>query len=231
MEFEKPLIAGTILKRYKRFLCDIEVDGNILTAHCPNSGSMKGIPLNDAPAMISPADNPARKLKYTLEMIHNGSVWVGTNTMRTNLIAHEGMQTGAIRELASFDTIKREVKISAKSRIDFVGYTADEPCYIEVKNVSLVEGQTALFPDAVTTRGQRHLDELIELRNNGWRAAMLYIIQRTDCTYFAPAQEIDPIYAKKLTEAAQAGVEIIAYQAEVSPQQIQILKPITVNLP
>ncbi|RJP61708.1 MAG: DNA/RNA nuclease SfsA [Candidatus Auribacter fodinae] len=231
MRFDEPLIPCTLLKRYKRFMCDIILDHHIspVIAHCPNSGSMKGIPLTNVPAMVSFNDAPGRKLKYTLEMVHNGNCWIGTNTWNTNTIAQQSIEAGVIAELKGFDTLRREVKISDKSRIDFVLDYPDHTCFVEVKNVSLVENNTALFPDALTERGQKHIDELIALKSKGHRAIMLYIVQRTDCSSFAPAVEIDPVYASKLKTALKSGIEALVYQANVAPDSITLIKKLNIR--
>jgi len=231
MKFKQPLHCGTILKRYKRFLCDVLLDnGNVkITAHCPNSGSMKGIPLNDVKVMLSYNPSPTRKYPYTLEMINNGNVWIGVNTSRTNFIAEEGITSGFINHLNPFDELKREVKYGKNSRIDILLTQNNQICYVEVKNVTLKDEDHAIFPDSVTLRGQKHLDELANMVKQGHRAVMLYIIQRTDCESFRPAYEIDPAYADKFKKAIDQGVEAYAYKVNVSPEQITFVKPVTID--
>lgn len=232
MKFDNPLVCATILKRYNRFLCDVILNdnGEKVTAHCPNSGSMKGIPLNNAPVMLSSCDSSNRKLKYTLEMVFNGSVWIGANTLRTNKIAREGIELGFIGELYPFTNIKSEVNYGQNSRIDFVVQQTGNICYVEVKNVSLVENNTAKFPDSVTQRGQKHIVELMKMKKYGYRAVTLFIIQREDCASFSPAADIDAQYSKLLSYAVDEGVEVYAYQAKVTPQEIRIIRKLPVRL-
>ena len=231
MKFNAPLHSGNILKRYKRFLCDVLLDNSnvIITAHCPNSGSMKGIPLSDAKTMLSYNPSPTRKYPYTLEMINNGTVWIGVNTSRTNFIAEEGIKSGFINELNPFDELQREKKYGKNSRIDILLTHNQKNCYVEVKNVTLTEGDHAIFPDSVTTRGQKHLEELTNMVKQGHRAVMLYIIQRTDCERFRAAHEIDPDYAAKFKQAVSQGVEAYAYKVNVTPEEITFVEPVTID--
>ena len=231
MKFEKNLHSGVILKRYKRFLCDIVLDNTSekVTAHCPNSGSMKGIPLSDAKVMLSYNPSPTRKYPYTLEMIHDGNVWIGVNTSLTNAIAEEGIRSGFISSLNPFDELKREVKYGKSSRIDIFLTQNNKNCYVEVKNVTLTEGRFAIFPDSVTTRGQKHLDELTYMVKQGHRSVMLYIIQRTDCEKFRPAYEIDQVYADKFKAALSQGVEAYAYKVNVTPEEITFVEPVQID--
>lgn len=223
MTFDEPLIGGKILKRYKRFLADIEFEnGTVETVHCPNSGSMKGCWEPGWRAMISDSKNPKRKLRCTLEMTHNGTCWIGVNTQHPNRIAYDAVKAASLPELPPFADLKREVKYGTNSRVDLFGTTAEgENWYIEVKNVTLVgDDNTYQFPDAVTTRGQKHLDELIQCVSDGDRAAMLFVIQRSDGEGFRAAESIDPVYAEKLVQAQDAGVIILPYLASVSPDEI-----------
>lgn len=225
------LYSGTILKRYKRFLCDVRLDktNTIVTAHCPNTGSMRGISLDQTPVMLSHSNSTKRKYPYTLEMVCNNNVWIGINTMRTNKIAEEGMVSGKIKELSPFVSLKREVKCSNNSRLDFMLTQENQSCYVEVKNVTLVENNHALFPDSVTTRGQKHLKTLMDLKKHGARCIMLYIIQRSDCSFFRPAYEIDPEYSNLLKESFKNGIEVMAYKTDVSPEEIRINCNIPIN--
>ncbi len=229
MNFENKLIPGKILKRYKRFLADIELEnGEIITAHTANTGSMKTCWEPGWPVLLSYHDNPKRKLKYSLELTNNGLTWICVNTSLPNKIAMEGIQNGVVKELSGYEHIKPEVKVG-KSRIDILlsndsgGGVARESCYVEVKNVTLIDQKSgALFPDSVTTRGQKHLEELITLVKSGTRAAMLYVINREDATSFAPAKEIDPKYAELLDQARSEGVEILAYQCKIDSNGISL---------
>lgn len=233
MKFEAPLISGKILKRYKRFLADVELEnGEIITAHTANTGSMKTCWEPGWSVMLSFHDNPNRKLKYSLELTNNGETWIGVNTSLPNKIAVEGIQKGVVKELKGYSTIKPEAKIG-KSRIDILlSNDGEDPCYVEVKNVTLLgDKKMGIFPDAVSTRGQKHLEELKGLVEKGIRAAMLYVINREDVTSFAPADEIDPVYGKLLREASEAGVEILAYRCSVGPDEIKLSKKVPVKLP
>ncbi len=215
---------GTLIKRYKRFLADIKLDdGTEVTAHCTNSGTMKSCLETGAEVYLTPVDDPKRKTKFTWEMIKINGDWVGINTGNPNKLAFDAISAGEIPELAGYTKVQREVKFG-DSRFDVFAENENEQCFIEVKNVSLKEGRYARFPDAVTTRGQKHLRTLMEVRSKGMRAVMLYIIQRSDVEIFAPATDIDPDYAKALKEAVKAGVEVIPMQVKVTPIKIELLK-------
>ena len=224
MNFEKPLIPGKLIRRYKRFLADIELkNGEIITAHCPNSGSMKSCQTPGWKVNLSYHDIPTRKYKHTWEMVHNGYCWIGINTGIPNVIVEEAIKNEAIDSLKGYTEIKREVKYGKNSRIDILLQKDEENCYIEVKNVTLVEEDGFYyFPDSVTERGKKHLFELIEMVNQGYRSVMFFVIQREDGTIFKPAAHIDPAYADSLKEAYDKGVEILVYQAAVSAEAIFI---------
>ncbi len=232
MKFNKPLIEGILLKRYKRFLVDLKLNNSqYVTAHCPNSGSMKTCKEPGLKVLISESDNPNRKLKYTWEMVHNGKCWIGINTQIPNKIAIEAIRNGVIPELNGYNEIQSEVKYGQNSRIDILLKGSRGICYVEVKNVTLVERDGYYqFPDAVTERGRKHLYELLEMVRIGYRAVMLFVIQRSDGTTFKPAAHIDPEYARALKEVHQQGVEILAYQADVSPTEIKLNKAIPFSL-
>ena len=230
MNFKTPLVHGILLRRYKRFLSDVRLDdGTITVAHCTNSGSMKTCIEEGAEVFLSPANDPKRKTKYTWEMIRLNGSWVGVNTSHPNLIAFEAVKNGEIKQLSGYKHVQREVK-TGNSRIDIMAQNANETCFIEVKNVTMKDGEYARFPDAVTTRGKKHLDELISLRKEGIRAVMLYIIQRSDVEIFAPAKDIDPMYAQTLKAAYAEGVEIIPLRVSVSPLEIRIEKELPFEL-
>ncbi|MCU4156958.1 DNA/RNA nuclease SfsA [Carboxylicivirga sp. A043] len=230
MQFETPLIHGYLIKRYKRFLSDIRLDdGSIVVAHCTNSGSMKTCIEEGAEVYLSPAKDPKRKTRFTWEMIKLNNKWVGINTSHPNLIAFEAIKNGSIEQLRGYKHVQREVKVG-NSRIDIMAQNENETCFIEVKNVTMKEGDYARFPDAVTTRGKKHLDELIQLKKEGIRAVMLYIIQRSDVSIFAPAHTIDPTYALALQEAYKLGVEIIPIRVKVTPNEIVIDKELPFDL-
>jgi sugar fermentation stimulation protein A len=211
MKFETKLVKGKLIKRYKRFLSDIELEnGSIVVAHCTNSGSMKSCIEEGAPVYLSPAKDPNRKTKFTWEMIYINNHWVGINTNYPNQIVYEAIVNKQIPNLSHYDEVTREVKFE-DSRFDVFAKNENEQCFIEVKNVTLKEGNQALFPDAVTTRGQKHMKTLMSVKKQGIRAVMFYIIQRMDIETFSPAKDIDPEYAKTLKEAFDNGVEIMVY--------------------
>jgi sugar fermentation stimulation protein A len=224
MKFETDLIKGKLIRRYKRFLTDVELeDGSIVIAHCTNSGSMKTCIEEGAPVYLSPAKDPKRKTKFTWEMIFINGGWIGINTIIPNKLAFDAIKNGEIEKLRGYSTLKREVRFG-DSRFDIFAENKTEKCFVEVKNVTMKVGNSALFPDAVTTRGRKHLETLIEVKKQGTRAVMLYVIQRMDVDSFGPAEDIDPDYAKSLRNAIKNGVEVIAVQAEVNPKGIEIVK-------
>ncbi|QIA08289.1 DNA/RNA nuclease SfsA [Draconibacterium halophilum] len=230
MIFEKELVHGKLIKRYKRFLADIELDtGEVVITHCTNSGSMKSCLENGAEVFLTPVDDPKRKTKFTWEMIKINGDWVGINTGNPNKLAYEAISSGELPEFNGYTNVKREVKFG-DSRFDVYAENENEKCFIEVKNVSMKEGEYALFPDAVTTRGQKHLKTLMDVKKRGMRAVMLYIIQRSDVSVFAPAKAIDPDYAALLKQASEAGVEIIPMQAKVTPTGIVLSRKLPVEL-
>jgi len=223
-------VHGTLIKRYKRFLAEIRLDdGTEVVAHCTNSGSMKSCLENGAEVYLTPVTDPKRRTKFTWEMIKINGSWVGINTANPNKLAFEAISAGLIPELSGYTNVKREV-VFGDSRFDIFAENETEKCFVEVKNVSLKEGNYALFPDAITTRGQKHLKTLMEVKAHGIRAVMLYIVQRTDVEVFAPAMEIDPEYAKVLKQAVNAGVEVIVMQIEVTPEGINIKKKLPVEI-
>jgi sugar fermentation stimulation protein A len=222
-----PLTAGILVKRYKRFLADIELtNGEIITAHCPNTGPMTGVCDVGAKVYLSQSDNPKRKLAYTWEMIQIGKTWVGVNTSLPNRVIKKALSEKLFPDLAPhYDTIKPEVPYGRdkKSRIDFLLTATDQkPIYLEVKNTTLALGNQAQFPDTVTTRGQKHLQELIDLCPDA-RAVMLYFINRGDCTEFAPGDDYDPVYGQRLRQAIAVGVEVMPCRFEVSPDGVTFL--------
>ncbi len=220
MFFKEKLIHGTLIKRYKRFLTDVKMDdGSVVVAHCTNSGSMKSCLEQGAEVYLSPVNDPKRKTKYTWEMISINDCWVGIHTGRPNQLAVEALKNDDIPGLTGYSKVVPEVKIH-DSRLDVMAENDEETCFIEVKNVTLKQGKYALFPDAVTIRGRKHLETLIRLKSEGYRAVMLYIVQRMDVEVFAPAKDIDPGYSETLKKALDSGVEVFPVQAEVSPERI-----------
>ncbi len=234
MNFEKPTLTGTIQNRYKRFFADILPDdgSNVITAHVPNTGSMKTCWAPGWKALLTCHENPKRKLPYTLEMVYNGKTWIGINTFRPNKMALLAIKEGVIKELRGYKKIQTEFTIG-NSRIDL--FLDDGPrkaprCYVEIKNVTLAEKKIALFPDAITTRGQKHLKELIKIKEKGDRAVMLFVVQREDVHTFSCADAIDPIYGRLLRQAQTLGVELLAYQCSLSKKSIAIKQSLTINL-
>ena len=227
-----PLISGTLIKRYKRFLADIKLEetGEIITAHCANTGPMLGVCDVGSKVMVSKSDNPKRKLAYTWELIEIGDshpVWVGINTALPNKIIKIALEKQLIPELVhQYTTVKSEVKygVNGKSRIDFLltGNESQPDIYVEVKNTTLAEKGVALFPDTQTTRGQKHLQELMALPNDT-KKVMLYFINRSDCELFNVADQYDPTYAQLFAEARQKGVQILPCRFQVNPQGVKYL--------
>ncbi len=215
--------SGTLIKRYKRFLADIALaDGTELTVHCPNSGSMRGCSTPGSPVIISKSANIKRKYAWTLEMVQQNGIWIGVNTGLTNRIVREALENGTIDDFGRVESVQPEVKVSDRSRLDFLVQTQTGPVYIEVKNCSLVEENKAMFPDAVTVRGTKHLRELEQLHKGDVRTAVLFCIQRSDGSCFRPAREIDPVYADTLHEVQKNGVHALAYRATVKPDSVTI---------
>lgn len=229
MNFSTPLLKGKLIKRYKRFLADIELEsGEVVTAHCANSGAMLGITTPGSSVWVSFEDAPTRKLKYSWQLIEVDGVMIGVNTSLPNGLAEEAIQAGKIASLVGYETLRREVKYGQNSRIDLLLAGEGRPeCYVEVKNVHLNRGALALFPDSVTSRGAKHLRELAGVVEAGKRAVMLYIIQRNDCTSFDLARDIDPVYAQAADEAFAKGVEAYAYGCDVSPVAISVAGEVT----
>lgn len=232
MNLPNPLQKGRLIRRYKRFLADIQLeDGSIITAHTPNSGSMQGCSAPGSLVLFSLSNNPGRKLKYTWELIRVGQHWVGINTGYPNKLVREGIENGTVSELQGYTTIRPEVKYGINSRIDLLLEGTAGKCYVEVKNVTLVENEYALFPDAVTERGQKHLRELKRMVAMGDRAVIFFVVQCRDAKFVSPADSIDPVYGNLLREAIGNGVEALAYQAVVYPEQISLKERLPVVLP
>lgn len=224
------LYAGTLIQRFKRFFVDVALDsGQVVTAHCANTGPMTGVSTPGSAVYLSHSDNPKRKLQYTLELIQvndNGPTWVGVNTGLPNRVMQKALQDRCIPELEPYQLIKAEVPYGrdGKSRIDFLlsGDRGEAPTYVEVKNTTWVRGPLALFPDTVTTRGQKHLQELMALRP-AIRSVMVYFINRGDCLQFAPGDGADPLYGQLLRQAVAEGVEVLPCRFDVSPEGVRYL--------
>jgi sugar fermentation stimulation protein A len=230
MIYQPALIHGKLIRRYKRFLADVLLDdGSEIIAHCTNSGSMKSCLETGADVYLSPVNDDKRRTRFTWEMISINGDWVGINTSVPNKLAYEAIIAGVIPGFENITAVAREVSYG-NSRFDLFAECREEKCFIEVKNVTLKQGGYALFPDAITIRGQKHLKTLVEVKKAGMRAVMLYIVQRTDVVVFAPATEIDPVYALLLREAVREGVEVIVMQAKVSPLGIEIINQMPVEI-
>lgn len=232
MKFANPLIKGKLVKRYKRFLTDVILDsGEEVTAHCTSTGAMLGLLNEGADVWLSPATNPDRKLKYTWEMVTSDGVKVGVNTSHPNNLAQEAIEGAVIPELSGYAKIRREVKYGVNSRIDLLLQDGPKPdCYVEVKNAHLRRGDLAEFPDAVTERGAKHLREMAEMVAQGFRAAMVYVIQRDDCDRFSLAKDIDPVYAATAADVFAKGVETYAYACDMQEDGIRLYRKIEIEL-
>lgn len=227
-------LRGRLVRRYRRFFADVATeDGETLTVHCPNPGSMLGCATPGAAVRCSTSDNPRRKLRHTLEMIRAGRAWIGLHTGRANAVVARALEAGIVPELAGYGEIRREVRVGEGTRLDFAlaRRRGDRrAAYVEVKSVTLAEGSLALFPDSVTERGRRHVETLERLRRRGSRAVLLFLVQRADCDRVAPADAIDPAYATALRAAARAGVEIFALGARVTARAITVERRLPVAL-
>ena len=222
-----PLKTGTLIKRYKRFLADIRLeDGTVITAHCPNSGSMLSVAPPEAPVAISISDNPKRKLPYTWEMVYINNCWVVVNTSIPNNFVFEALNQNKIPQLEGYTSIRREVPYGKNSRIDILLEAPEKPpCFVEIKNVTLSrKNKEAQFPDAKTTRGLKHLGELIQEKKKGHRAVMLYLVNREDCESFSFANDIDPAYAEGAQQAFSEGVECLILRTKATLQKIVLDK-------
>ena len=227
MEFNKKLLQGTLIKRYKRFFADIKYKNKIITAHCPNSGSMMGLLDKGNKVWFSISNNPKRKLKYTLEIIEVKSEKVGINTLLANKIVFEALSNKKIYTLIKFKNIKPEAKFSDKTRFDFFLSNDKEKCFVEVKNVTLSrEKKIAEFPDAITSRGTKHLNELCNAIKKGYQSYIFYLIQREDCDSFKIAKDIDEDYRIAFVKALKNGVKILCYDCKLNSEEIKLNKQI-----
>ncbi len=235
VKFSQTLLEGRLVKRYKRFLLDVELaNGEVMTAHTANTGAMTGCSTPGSRVWLSRSDNLKRKYPYSWEIVEvSPGVLCGINTQRSNNLVAEAIASGAIAELAGYKVIRREVRYGQeRSRIDLLlepDDSHDMPgCYVEVKNVTLERQGLALFPDAVTIRGTKHLRELMTVVASGGRAVIFYCVQRNDCYEFRPADDIDVQYGKVLRAALSVGVEALAYQADINISGIWLMKRIPV---
>ncbi len=233
MRFTRELIPATLLRRYKRFLADVELaGGEVLTVHCPNPGRMTSCAEPGRPVWISDSRNPRRKLRYTLEMIRMGRTWVGVNTANPNPATAGFIRRGRIEELSGYDQVETEVT-AGDSRIDLRlrdGSGGRPDCWVEIKSSTLRAGEHEAFPDAVTERGRKHLARLAALAAGGERAVIFYFVGRADCRRFRPADEVDPAYGAALRAAVDAGVEPLAYRMRFSRRRIELVDRLPVDL-
>jgi|TARA_B100001063_G_scaffold33131_1_gene26439 sugar fermentation stimulation protein A len=223
MNFENKLISGLFIKRYKRFFVDVKVGNKIVTAHCPNTGSMQGLLNRNNSVLISKSNNPNRKLKYTLEIIEDNKSKVGVNTHSTNRIIYHALKNNLIKEFQNILKIKPETKFGSNTRFDFLLLSKKDKFFIEVKNVTLSRKKgLAEFPDAVTTRGLKHIHELVKAGKKNYKIFIIYLIQRDDCDSFAIAKDIDPNYANALSKAVKNNLNILCYDCKFSSKGIKL---------
>ena len=227
MNFENQLISGELVKRYKRFFMDVKVKNKIITAHCPNPGSMIGLLNKNNKVWITEAANKKRKLKYTLQIIEENGSMVGVNTHLTNKIVNHALQNNLIKEFSNKIKIKSEQVFGKNTRFDFLLEDKNTKAFLEVKNVTLSrKKKVAEFPDSVTSRGTKHLNELINATKKGFKAYMLFVVQRNDCDKFEIAKDIDPIYSKTLIKAVKNKVKVLCYDCKFSAKGIILNKEI-----
>ncbi len=235
MKFDTQLLTGTLIKRYKRFLADVEMeDGTIVTAHTPNTGSMKGCCLPGSRVWLKDTKNPERKYPLSWELVEaKPDILVGINTVLPNKLVKESIEQGIVSELQGYSDIKTEVRYGREnSRIDLLLVNEGAAkCYVEIKNVTLVEDGIGLFPDAISIRGTKHLRELANVVQQGHRGVIFYCVQRQDAEEVRPADLIDPVYGETLRRVISVGVEAIAYRAEITPKKISLCHRIPVKCP
>ena len=223
MNFENKLISGHFIKRYKRFFVDVEINGKIITAHCPNTGSMYGLLKKGNKVWLTKSDNPKRKLKYTLQIIEDNKSKVGVNTHLANKIVLHALKNNLVKEFNKKIKIKPEIKFGANTRFDFLVTNNTSKIFIEVKNVTLsrIKG-LAEFPDAVTSRGLKHINELVKAAEGGYKIYILYLIQRDDCKMFKIAGDIDPHYSISLSKAVKKKLKVLCYDCKFSSKGIKL---------
>ena len=233
MDFDPPMVRGTLLKRYKRFLADVKLaNGETVIAHCPNPGSMKTCAEPGWIAWVTPANNPKRKLKWTLELVESPTTRMLVNTARPNRIVEEALHGDQIAELMGYETIRPEVKYGENSRIDLLcTHPEKRDCYVEIKNVTyLGTDGVAAFPDSVSKRAAKHMRELSQMVDEGHRAVVFFLVSRTDTAGMRPADELDPAYGEALRAAIEHGVEAIAYQVDFEDQRVTVAHRLPIHL-
>ena len=231
MKIDQPLVEATLVRRYKRFLTDVTLDdGTELTAHCPNTGSLLGCKEPGSRVWLRDTENDKRKYRHSWQAVQVGDTWVNVDTGLPNAEVYAAIVEGRVPKLTGYDSARREVKYGSNSRIDVLLERQGELCYVEVKNTTMAEGDVALFPDAVTERGRKHLGELVAMVEEGHRAVQFFFVSRDDVKTFRPADHIDPAYAEALREAAAAGVEVMAWAAHVAPDSIELAAELEIDL-
>ena len=227
MKFKETLLQGTLIKRYKRFFVDIKYKNNVITGHCPNTGSMMGLLNEGRKVWFSKSNDPSRKLKYSLQIIEKNKRKIGINTLIANKIVHEGLSLKKIDALSNFTEIKNEVKYNENTRFDFLLKNKNKKCFLEVKNVTLTRNKDiAEFPDAVTSRGTKHLKELIKAKKEGFLTYVLYLVQIEGCNSFKIAKDIDKEYKFMFDKALKNGVKILCYDCKLNNEEIKLNKQI-----
>ena len=223
MNFENKLIAGRLIKRYKRFFVDVKIKNKTITAHCPNTGSMYGLLKKGNKVWVTKSNNPNRKLKYTLQIIQDKKSKVGVNTHLANKIVHHALENNLIKEFDKKVQVKPETKFGTNTRFDFLITQKKFKAFIEVKNVTLSRIKNlAEFPDAVTSRGLKHINELLKASNMGYKIFILYLIQRNDCKLFKIAEDVDPEYSNSLIKAVEKKLNILCYDCKFSSKGIKL---------
>ena len=229
MKFTKALIKGKLLKRYKRFFVDIKVNKEIIIAHCPNTGSMMGLLNDNNDAWVLKNEDPKRKLKYTLQILKTSKNVIGVNTHLANKLVHEGLQNNTLLEFKNLDKIVTEKFYNKETRFDFLVEKNKKKIFIEVKNVTLIrDGKTSEFPDAITTRGSKHIKTLMDAYKKGYECYVLFLVQIENCKYFRIAKDIDNEYYENYKLAKKSGVKFIAYNCKVGSKEIKIDKKVEI---
>jgi len=225
------LTAATLIRRYKRFMVDVQLEsGEVITAHCPNSGSMRGCLEPGRRVFLSRSNNPQRKFAHTFELIEMPSSLVIVNTLMANRIVKKAIQAELIPQLSAYTSIRAEVPYGIASRIDLLLEGSGKPCLVEVKSCTLVEDGIVMFPDCITARGLKHLVELQREAAKGWRCILFFLIQRMDAQIFRPADHIDPAFGRELRHAFSSGVEILAYTTHITTTGVAVAEKIPVDL-
>ena len=229
MKFTKALIKGKFVKRYKRFFADVKVNKSIITAHCPNTGSMMGLLNENNDAWVSKNDDPKRKLKFTLEILKSNKNLIGVNTHLANKLVLEGLQNNIFTEFKNLEDIQSEVFYNKETRFDFLVSKKNQKCFIEVKNVTLIRDSiNSEFPDAITTRGSKHIKTLLEASKKGYQCYVLFLVQISNCKYFKIAKDIDKEYYENYKIAKNTGVNFIAYNCKITSKEIKVDKKVKI---